>query len=95
LFPVRTGKAISDARIQKVIKQYAQAAGITAHVSPHVLRHSFATEMYSRSVPHSAIQSMLGHESKTETAIYIHIPAHFKKQALTRIAISEGGAPCQ
>lgn len=94
LFPVRQGKAISSDRVQRVFKEYAGKAGITAHVTPHVLRHTFATEMYCRAVPCSAIQAMLGHETKAETAIYIHIPARFKKQALAKIAIAEGGALC-
>ena len=93
LFPVQSGKAISDNRIQKFLKVYAQQAGVFNLVTPHVLRHTFATEMFKQAVPCSAIQALMGHENKTETAIYVHIPKQFKNQALSRITII-GGALC-
>jgi site-specific recombinase XerD len=57
-------------------------------ITPHVLRHSFATEMYHQNVPLSAIQSMLGHSNIAETSIYIHVSDQFQRQALELISIS-------
>jgi integrase/recombinase XerD len=90
LFPGKPDKAISSNRIQKLFKQYTQQAGIRTTITPHVLRHTFATEMYSRGVPLSAVQAMLGHENKAETSLYVHIPDHMKKQALAQVTISGG-----
>jgi site-specific recombinase XerD len=94
LFPVKQDKAISNNRVQKLMQEYVRKAEILSIVTPHILRHSFATEMYRQGVPNSAIQTMMGHERKEETALYIHIPARLKKEALAKVAIS-GGDPCQ
>lgn len=94
LFPVESGKAISSNRIQKFFGEYARKAQLAVAVTPHRLRHSFATEMYCRNVPISAIQAMLGHTRTSETAIYIHVPDDMKKQAVAEIGIF-GGASCR
>ncbi|MCK5545271.1 MAG: tyrosine-type recombinase/integrase [Desulfobulbaceae bacterium] len=94
LFPVNQDKAISNNRVQKLMKEYVRKAGIQSIVTPHILRHSFATEMYRQGVPYSAIQAMMGHERKEETALYVHIPVRLKKEALAKVAIS-GGDPWQ
>ena len=64
LFPIKAGTPISSNRVLKLIKEYAQAAGINARITPHVLRHSFATEMYHQGVPLQSIQAMMGHSKK-------------------------------
>jgi len=88
LFPVKKGTAISHDRVQRMIKEYCSEANIKERVTPHVLRHSFATEMYHQNVPLSAIQSMLGHSNIAETSIYIHVSDQFQRQALEFISIS-------
>lgn len=93
LFPVDHGKAISANRIQKIFQEYARKAGLKEHVTPHKLRHSFATEMYCHTVPLSAIQAMLGHTRKAETSVYVHVPEQMKKKALAEISIC-GGELC-
>lgn len=90
LFPVNHGKAISNNRVQKMMQKYVQKAGIQSSVTPHILRHSFATEMYRQKVPFSAIQAMMGHERKEETALYVHIPNQMKTEALAKVTISGG-----
>lgn len=90
LFPVDRGKAVSANRIQKFFKEYARKAGIQERITPHRLRHSFATEMYCHAVPVSAIQSMLGHTRKAETSVYVHVPEQMKKRALAEISIGGG-----
>ena len=89
LFPVEKGTVISHDRVQRMIKEYCSRANIKERVIPHVLRHSFATEMYHQNVPLSAIQSMLGHSNIAETSIYIHVSDQLQKQALEQISISE------
>ena len=89
LFPVEKGTAISHDRVQRMIKEYCSKADIKQRITPHVLRHSFATEMYHQNVPLSAIQSMLGHSNIAETSIYIHVSDQLQKQALEQISISE------
>ena len=87
LFPVQKNKAISTDRVQRMIKEYASSAGISERITPHVLRHSFATEMYHCGVPLYAIQAMLGHENEAESSIYIHVSDELEKQALENITI--------
>ena len=88
LFPVESGKAISSSRVQKKIKEYCTEAGIKERITPHVLRHSFATEMYHANVPLDAIQAMMGHDKMAETAVYIKVSDRFKKEALRNLSIS-------
>lgn len=87
LFPVQNNKAISTDRVQRMIKEYAHNAGISERITPHVLRHSFATDMYHQGVPLYAIQDMLGHVNEAETSIYIHVSDELEQQALENITI--------
>lgn len=87
IFPSRNGAILTGDHILKIVHQAAEKAGITQRITPHVLRHSFATEMYLQRVPLNDIQDILGHETQAETAIYIHVPEHLKQQALETIAI--------
>jgi len=90
LFPVESGKAISTDRVQKKLKEYCREAGIKERITPHVLRHSFATEMYHAGVPLEAIQAMMGHDRKSETSAYIKVSDTFKEEALLQLTISGG-----
>lgn len=85
LFPIEAGTAISKNRVLKMIKERAQAANIAHRITPHVLRHCFATDMYHAGVPLVAIQTMLGHNYKAETAIYVHVSDALQKTALEQI----------
>lgn len=88
LFPGQPGKPISKDRVQRIVKDQAKAAGIVMDVTPRVLRHSFATEMYHQNVPLSAVQAMMGHDSIAETSIYIHVSDKLRQLALDAIYIS-------
>ena len=88
LFPANPDTAISNDRVQRIVKDHARMAGIKTNVTPRVLRHSFATEMYHQNVPLIAIQTMMGHDSIADTSIYIHVSDKLKQLALDSILIS-------
>ena len=78
----KTGKArqvrlaelrLTPRSVQRIIKQYAIKAGITRRVTPHTMRHSFATDLLMSGADIRSVQAMLGHSSITTTQIYTHI----------------------
>lgn len=73
LFLNRRGGQLSRQMVFIIIKQLCELAGIHKQVSPHTLRHSFATHLLEGGANLRAIQQMLGHESITTTEIYVHI----------------------
>lgn len=66
-------KPLTPRSIERVLAHYAKVAGITKPVSPHTMRHSFATDLLSNGADIRSVQSLLGHSSITTTQIYTHV----------------------
>lgn len=82
LFLNRRGKGLSRVMIFMIIKELAEMAGITKSISPHTLRHSFATHLVEGGADLRAVQEMLGHESITTTEIYTHLDRAYLRKTL-------------
>ena len=73
LFVGPSGKRLSIRTVHNLVKKWARAAGLPDDVSPHTLRHSFATHMLDGGADLKTVQQLLGHESLATTQIYTHI----------------------
>lgn len=73
LFPARSGSRITRGAVDRVVRAAARRAGIQDRVSPHVLRHSFASHLLAGGADLRTIQELLGHRQITTTEIYTHV----------------------
>lgn len=66
-------RRLTSRSIQRLVNKYARLGGITKHVSPHTMRHSFATDLLMNGADLRSVQSMLGHSNISTTQIYTHV----------------------
>ena len=84
LFLSRRGKSLSRQMIFMLIKTLAVNINLNKKISPHTLRHSFATHLLKNGADLRAIQQMLGHESITTTEVYVHLENTFLKKIVEK-----------
>lgn len=75
LFLSRTGRGLSREDVFRIVRKYVRRVGLRGRISPHTLRHSFATQLLSRGADLRSVQKMLGHADIATTQIYTHVDA--------------------
>lgn len=81
LYLNRSGGRLTDRSVRRMILKYCRATGLKKEVSPHMLRHSFATHMLDRGADLRSVQELLGHENLSTTQIYTHVTTKRLKEA--------------
>jgi len=66
-------RSLTPRSVQRIVERYAKKAGITKRITPHVIRHTFATDLLRNGADIRSVQAMLGHSSITTTQVYTHV----------------------
>ena len=86
MFPSpRTGRGLDVRTIRIMVDRTAQRAGITRHVHPHMLRHSYASTLLNRGANLKDVQDLLGHASLATTEVYLHVAVDRLRSAVNRL----------
>lgn len=93
VFLNRSGRPLTRQGLWEVLKRAARRAGLRGAVSPHTLRHSFASHMLERGADLRSVQAMLGHADISTTQIYTHLPSEVVRQMYRKFHPRAGRAP--
>ncbi len=85
LFLNRYGRRLSRVSVTRIVREYAKRAGIEKNVTPHMLRHSFATHLMEGGADIRVVQELLGHKSPQTTQIYTHVSQRHLKEVYDRL----------
>jgi len=88
----RRGKRLTTRSVQNVVKHWSAAAGLPQEVSPHTLRHSFATHLLDGGADLKTVQQLLGHENLATTQIYTHVSVERLREAVAKAHPKARGA---
>jgi site-specific recombinase XerD len=84
-FALKKTGTVSDQYVNRVLKEACKKAGITKHVTSHILRHSFASYLVKKDTHVAVIQRLLGHASVKTTSVYLHVNPNDLKEAVNQI----------
>ncbi len=84
LFPGRGAKGISRRTVQRIVRKYLEQVAVLSRMSPHVMRHTFATHLLDGGADLRAVQELLGHVDLTTTQIYTHVTVEKLREVFDR-----------